>query len=1666
MALATDREGLLLRKVVLANGGSQPVLEGLNYFYRHVVPQILSAYPIDLGNGRHAVFTNPFMSRPDINDLQGNGRPRPLLPFEARRQKLSYMAKLFAKLEIRQTVNGQSVTVPGQSTDVYLGKIPVGIGTELCHTYGMTPEERRVRGEPEKDPQGYFIVKGTEKLLLNIERLRLNQIILFEDKNGYIARYTSQTLTDTTINTVFEDKYDLHVTFSRLGTIDNSINIFYIFYVLGLTDNTVETVYRFMDTFIVDENPTRQARRRKEMRYYMETTANSFRTQSRGDPYQILETLAGKFRDPTILQGTQRYNVIVQIVRSDLFKNIPIPTTDDPNALQYALLTKIRLLASMAAKYVDFINGYREIDDRDAWSVKRLEDPARHLRSRFVQIWKTIIDDIRKNVITKRLQSADQIRNEINQNKMTEQFVNSFTKETWGPSRGGNREVNIVDTLNRDNLVSAAAHIRRISTPTNRRAKIRDKRMIHLSSWMVVCPTMSPEGDACTTLSTTITRADGSETTMGELKDGDEVLTINPVTLEQSASRITRHFIKSSAEYGKPILKVTSMSGREIVCTDDHPFLTQLGWVHARDLNPNVHLIGIYPGVKPFPHTVAQKQLVLDEQLFRSKLNAIGVKPSLIDKHTLDLQEKGFFPLMNDDPRLVILARICGLTISDGSLGLNDGNVPRCSFIFGRPYDAELFCQDIEKLGFHRGGMRYVVSNITDKESGYVSTHHVWEVRYTGFLASLLMALGLTYGKRTMVPSKPVPQWIRQGSLAVKREFLAGFQGGDGSKVIWNKRTAPGRLGGKLHLGHTINSKCPEHVDTLIVFMNELSDMFQEFGIKVRGVDKEYRSEDRCAVLLNFSNTEENIIKYVETIGYRYAVTKSTESYQLVEYLKYKHGKIQERAKFKEYIVKRTNEGARPVEIARELNVDRVSVASVLTNMRGEPKNGTLAPKDTIGVEEWLQRSKAHNNCVFMPIKSITPDAPCMVADFTTVSDNHSMISNGFVTHNCGLVKDSAVTVFVSIDRGDALVRARINGMYSTVPTDQMRHPVYLNGVPLGYCNGPVLRDELRRLRRSMQIYFDTGIVLDKYTELWIWTTDGRACRPLLLVDQNTQELIIDQKGLRDTDLLTLLREGAMEYIDVAEQEQTDFYVAEKVDVLSEKRNRIQTVIEHNRRLTNDPDTPQAELQSSQAALRSIQNERKYTHCEIDPTAMLGISASVNPFPEFQPAPRNTFQSSMVRQALGPNSSRIELRYDTTMRTILEPGVPSVATDAHEILGLDQYPQGYPLVIAVTTYYGGNQEDALIMNEGSIDRGLFTMMIYHSYTVTVCQSGNHREEIRLPDYRPGQASRYAKLDPTTHIVPVGTIVTEKDCLVGKVIIDNTGAVRDDSLYVSSGKEGVVDDVYVTENAEACRLVRIRIREMRKLQPGDKLASRYSQKGTIGEILPEVDMPVIVSEHPELNGIRPDVLFNPHGIPSRMTMGKLFEIMLGMWTAITGQRYNATAFRRFNYQDFVAELRRRGFPRSEAKMINGITGRVMDVEIFVGVTYYQLLRHLVADKMEARGTGTVQFLTRQPIRGIRRGGALRFGEMERDALIEAGASYLLQERMSVSSDAQNAVVCRGCGQLAVSDVDTGQFRCNHCPTGTFTRVTVPHAFLLMSQYLSALNVKLSLRTKDV
>jgi DNA-directed RNA polymerase II subunit RPB2 len=721
----------------------------------------------------------------------------------------------------------------------------------------------------------------------------------------------------------------------------------------------------------------------------------------------------------------------------------------------------------------------------------------------------------------------------------------------------------------------------------------------------------------------------------------------------------------------------------------------------------------------------------------------------------------------------------------------------------------------------------------------------------------------------------------------------------------------------------------------------------------------------------------------------------------------------------------------------------------------------------------------------------------------------------------CGLVKNLALMSYISVGSSSLPILRFLEEWAmenleeispSVVPQSTK---IFLNGTWVGVHRDPEhLVRTLKRLRRSRDISDEVSIVYNgRDQELRLFTDAGRCCRPLFIVDEATQHLAISpdvvlqihQREVTGMHWPRLVGGGFVEYVDVEEEETT--MIAMTLEDLAHSRafySQLSTLAFANNNDADDDNSDDTRDNYKNKKNHPKKNRKKtrdgfaprYTHCEIHPSMILGICASIIPFPDHNQSPRNTYQSAMGKQAMGVYATNFQLRMDTMANILFYPQKPLVTTRAMEYLHFRELPAGQNAVVAIACYSGYNQEDSVIMNQSAIDRGLFRSLYLRTYmdqerklrssSIRSSTSGSgssyaagtniagsnadtlFMESFAKPsrDYvlRMRGGSSYDKLDGDGLVAP-GVRVVGDDILVGKVvplaaISEELGTRtqqhthRDASLPLKSTESGIVDQVMLTTNAEGFRFAKVRVRSTRVPQMGDKFASRHGQKGTVGIVYRQEDMPF------SAQGLTPDIIINPHAIPSRMTIGHLVEALMGKVAALTGEEGDATPFTDVTVDAISAALRQCGFQQRGFELLyNGHTGRKLQAQIFVGPTYYQRLKHMVDDKIHARARGPVQILTRQPVEGRSRDGGLRFGEMERDCMISHGASAFLKERLCDVSDAYAVPVCQQCGLMATPDYGRGTVECRLCRSAhaPISIVRLPYAFKLLCQELMAMNI---------
>jgi DNA-directed RNA polymerase subunit B len=688
---------------------------------------------------------------------------------------------------------------------------------------------------------------------------------------------------------------------------------------------------------------------------------------------------------------------------------------------------------------------------------------------------------------------------------------------------------------------------------------------------------------------------------------------------------------------------------------------------------------------------------------------------------------------------------------------------------------------------------------------------------------------------------------------------------------------------------------------------------------------------------------------------------------------------------------------------------------------------------------------------------------------------------------NCGLVKNYSLIVDVSEGISEASVRNLLEDLgvreISGEQTTETR--VYLNGDLVGVYPYPQkLVEDIRSRRRRAEISNEINIRYDEgMNEIIINSDEGRLRRPLIVVKDG--KLVLTQKHLQDLDdekismHKSLINEGIVEWIDAEEEEDTFIavyaYEQPKTCVKCGKHFCREDLIWEN--MGKGEKEAKLKCKNCGAQMKAKKRLKKeHTHMELDPLLVLGVASGLVPYPEHNSSPRITMGAAMAKQSLGLSGSNYRQRPDTRQHLLHYPQQPMVQTEAMNFVRFNERPAGQNFVVAVMSYYGYNMEDALVFNRGSIERGLGRSTFLRTYKAEERRYPGGQEdhfEIPSPDVMGARSdTSYTHLDEDGLISPE-TRVIGGDVLVGKTspprfLEEQTDFLapqkrRETSVCVRHGETGWVDNIMLTESENGSRLIKVKVRDLRVPELGDKFASRHGQKGVIGLLVPQHEMPFMTS------GITPDLIINPHAIPSRMTVAHVLEMIGGKVGSMEARSIDGTSFSGELEEELRNGLKRNGFKHNcREVMYDGITGRMIEADIFTGVIFYQKLHHMVAGKMHVRSRGPVQILTRQPTEGRARQGGLRFGEMERDCLIGHGASMVIKDRLLDESDGTVQYVCGNhkCGHIAILD-RRGALHCPVCGNKmNVYPIQTSYAFKLLLDELMSLGVIMRLQLEDL
>jgi DNA-directed RNA polymerase II subunit RPB2 len=655
---------------------------------------------------------------------------------------------------------------------------------------------------------------------------------------------------------------------------------------------------------------------------------------------------------------------------------------------------------------------------------------------------------------------------------------------------------------------------------------------------------------------------------------------------------------------------------------------------------------------------------------------------------------------------------------------------------------------------------------------------------------------------------------------------------------------------------------------------------------------------------------------------------------------------------------------------------------------------------------------------------------------------------------------------------------------------------IFVNGAWVGVASDPrIIVSGVKMYRRYGLISPFISVNWDIQTnEVFIFTDGGRLCRPLFYYDEVRSEYSFNSK-----QVFEMLESGNFNWHNIIGCTDTKIIKTYRIDsnIIYTPRQLYGVDDIGTVQSANIPDIIEyidtSEAESALITLSYLARDKPYTHVEIHPSLMYGFMGNQIVYPENNPLPRNAFACGQAKQAVSLYSTNFFSRIDK-MGVMLNYGqIPLVKSRYLKYINNEEHPCGENVIVAIMCYSGYNVEDSILFNEGSVKRGMFRTTYFNSYetreetvkgadAIVESHIVNIENESNVVGLKPGY--EYDHLD-IYGMIKENTELTDKIVLIGKVktsSIDPNKSI-DESVFPKKGQLGFVDKTFITESEEGTRLAKVRIREERMPSIGDKFASRAGQKGTVGVLIREQDMPFTA------DGIRPDIIINPHAIPSRMTIGQLIETLTGKACTLYGTFGDCTAFLNTGPKEkqFGRLLVKEGYHSSGTQILyNGMTGEQIQSDIYIGPTYYMRLKHMVKDKINYRARGPRTLLTRQTVQGRANDGGLRVGEMERDGIIAHGISHFLQESMMIRGDEYYMAICNKTGTIAIynsmrnlfiSPMADGPIKftgnlLNEMNIEKITRfgrsfsiVRVPYSFKLLLQELMTMNVTMRIITED-
>jgi DNA-directed RNA polymerase beta subunit len=1524
-------------------------------------------------------FHNFKLHPPQIHE--NNGATKTMFPQEAKLRNFTYASAMTIDIHIdyiiRNTENMDSPRIISKILPkINIGKMPIMLKSAICVLTQNQAVDAPVLGECAMDCGGYFIIKGSEKTVLGQERAAENRVYCYYGKNTTKWSWYAEIKSIPDFKCISPKQIEMmissrnngvgHPIYVQIPRIRQPIELFAVFRALGILTDRAICEYILQD---VDDPANREL---LEALQASVIDANKYATQETA--LRHITTYAAY--TPAIhvdkeRGGKRKQEFTMEVLTNDLFPHCRTPTQ------------RLYMLGHMCRKLLQTSLGWLPPNDRDSYLNKRIELTGTLLNNLFRNYFNKMVKEMQKQVVREinngSWRSTDNYEVILNMTNIYK-IIKSTTIENginralstgdFSIKESSSSKVGVAQVLSRLTYLSSLSHLRRINTPLEKSGELIAPRKLHNTTFGYLC---CLTGDAEILL--------GNRTDLKQIRhirDGDLVNTVHRKTLQDQSSTMHNYFSKMPDR----LFEITTVSGRTIKATDDHPFLVNVGddrrgryeMIKLCDLREGDQVV-VRHTVKMIPdqHTtvlIVPEQTVLE--CYREELRELDLL-----NHPLPLNQ------------VKAVARLLGANVNTSTV------------------DHMYNYDDMHQMA-HDIGMLNFKTRIYDLEmvSTWCMTIRATQddfdldiARDEGAFAHFMQLVGM----KEIKENRSLPEWLLGAEPSVKREFLSACP----------------RV-------HCVSMVKVAAVPDLVKYMNPIADMLNELGVEcdceVSLSQDTAGRHDWRTVAIYLKDEPDNWMRFYDTIGHTYCEERRCDA-------------------------------ARHIEFAKI----RAFSGSTYDD------DGHTAQQSPLTVD---------NGCVSVSIASIREIDPEPVYDFTTYSDNHSFVASSFVVSNCaespegqsiGVVKNISYLTHITVPTHSTslyeYVTPHILAVEACHDCPSRLHGkvrVFINGAWVGVTDTPQelyhdLKD--KKYQGIIQIY--TSIVFDyRNMEIRICNDGGRMTRPVLKVRENRVLLTRDvldrlerhELGWNDLLVSTVLPESVLEYIDPEEQNYA-----------------------------------MIAMKSKQGYLHPAGASVQYTHCEIHPSTIFGVLASCIPFPEHNQSPRNTYQSCMCKQAIGIYALNFDKRMDKTAYVLNYPSRPLVDTRLMNYLELNRIPSGHQVIVAIASITSYNQEDSILMNQGSVDRGLFATTIYH--TEKDEDKNIIRDEIIRcrPDPQKTKGIKYGNYSKLNAqgFMPENTYVENRDVIVAKIVPikenrnDPTKTIKyeDQSKTYRTTEESYIDQNYTGRNGDGYNFAKVRVRTFRKPVIGDKFASRSAQKGTCGLIIPEADMPFTKE------GLRPDIILNPHAIPSRMTIAQLKETLLGKVLIQLGMFGDATSFgNNLSVDAIIRELQRVGYESyGNEVMYDGMSGKQLETSIFIGPVFYQRLKHMVNDKQHSRAIGPMVNLTRQPAEGRSRDGGFRIGEMERDVMIAHGMSRFCRERLYDVSDKYTTHVCNRCGLMAAyndpsmrrvhpthagsrSKNDMSVHLCRTCGNTTdFSRVEIPYAYKLLSQELMTMNI---------